>query len=337
MLALTNGAFPPPAPGQQPGYRSGDPQSFDSFEGLMAGLDRQLSYQLDVMSRAIAGKDLAHAERLPAPYVSALIRGPIESAKDITAGGAKYDFTSVDVRGLGTLVDSLLAIKRFVYDRRELGLEELVAIVLSDFEGQEVLRQRIIKETPKYGTGDTEADALALRIVERIHAHLKDRKNVRGGRYRIAYFSLGNHVVDGLFLGATPDGRRRGTPISNGVSPSNLVKPSGGPHASMRSVSKIPAEQASSGIALNIRFHPGFIKDARGLDTFTAMLKTYFAMGGMHLQPNFVSSDTLRDAQRHPERYRDLIVKVSGYSACFTDLGRSIQDDIIARAEFGSA
>lgn len=337
MLTLTNGAFPPPAPGQMSGYRSGDPASFDSFEGLMAGLDRQLSFQLDVMIRAIAGKDQAYEERLPAPYVSALIGGCIDSAKDITRGGAKYDFTSIDVRGLGTLVDSLLAIKRFVYDRRELGLGELVKIVLSDFDGQEVLRQRIINEVPKYGTGDAEADALALRIVERIHADVKERKNVRGGRYRVAYFSLGNHVVDGLFLGATPDGRRRGTPISNGVSPSNLVKPTGGPHASMRSVAKIPAEQASSGIALNIRFHPGFIKDARGLDTFTAMLKTYFALGGMHLQPNFVSSETLRDAQRHPERYRDLIVKVSGYSACFTDLGRSIQDDIIARAEFGSA
>ncbi len=337
LLTLTNGAFPPPSPGQQPGYRSGEPRSFDSFEGLMAGLDRQLSYQLDVMVRAIAAKDLAHQERLPAPYVSALIDGCIQSAKDITSGGAKYDFTSVDVRGLGTLVDSLLAIKRFVYERREVGLQELVEIVLSDFEGHEPLRQRIIKETPKYGTGNAEADALALRVVDRIHAQLKDRKNVRGGRYRVAYFSLGNHVVDGLFLGATPDGRRRGAPISNGVSPSNLVKPTGGPHAGMRSAAKIPAEQASSGIALNIRFHPGFIKDARGLDTFVAMLKTYFALGGMHLQPNFVSSETLRDAQRHPERYRDLIVKVSGYSACFTDLGRSIQDDIITRAEFGSA
>lgn len=336
MLALTNGAYPPPAPGQQPGYKSGDPADFDSFDGLMAGFDRQLSWQLDTMVRAIAAKDLAYAERLPAPYVSALIAGCIDNARDITRGGARYDFTSIDVRGLGTLVDSLLAIKMFVYDRRELALGELIAIVLADFREHEALRQRIINEAPKWGTGNAEADALALRILGRIHAQVGERRNARGGRYRLAYFSLGNHVVDGLFLGATPDGRRRGTPISNGVSPSNLVKPTGGPHAAMRSVAKLPAHQASSGIALNIRFHPGFIKDDRGLDTFTAMLKTYFALGGMQLQPNFVSSETLRDAQRHPERYRDLVVKVSGYSACFTDLGRSIQDDIIARAEFGA-
>ena len=335
MLTLTNGAFPPASTGQRPGYRSGDPASFDTFEGLMAALDRQLSHQLDTMVRAIAAKDLAHEEMLPAPYVSALVRGCVESAKDITAGGAKYDFTSVDVRGLATLVDSLLAVKTFVYDRRELSLGELVSIVLDDFRGQEALRQRILREAPKYGSGYPEADALGLRIVERIHGHVASRRNVRGGRYRVAYFSLGNHVVDGLFLGATPDGRRRGAPISNGVSPSNLVKPTAGPHACMRAVAQIPPAQASSGIALNIRFHPNFIKDARGLDTFSAMLKTYFSLGGMHLQPNFVSVETLRDAQRHPERFRDLIVKVSGYSACFTDLGRSIQDDIIARAEFG--
>lgn len=336
MPALTNGAFPPPSPGQRPGFKSGDPAGFDSFESLLAAFDRQLSHQLDVMVRAIAGKDEAHREMLPAPYVSALVHGCIESAKDVTDGGAKYDFTSVDVRGLATLVDSLCAIEHFVYERRELRLQELTAIVLDDFRGQEALRQRILREPPKWGGASARADALGLRILERIHGHLCERRNVRGGRFRVAYFSLGNHVVDGLFLGATPDGRRRGAPISNGVSPSNLVKPSGGPQAGMRSAAKIPPVLASSGIALNVRFHPSFIKDARGLDTFTALLKTYFALGGMHLQPNFVSLETLRDAQRHPDRYRDLIVKVSGYSACFTDLGRSIQDDIIARAEFGA-
>ena len=336
MLTLTNGAFPPPSPGQRPGYRSGDPADWRDFEGLMAALDRQLAHQLDVMVRAIAGKDSAHRERLPAPYVSALVHGCIESAKDVTDGGAKYDFTSIDVRGLATLVDSLLAIERFVYEKRELTLEQLVRIVLDGFDQQEELRQRILREPPKYGAGHAGADALALRILERIHTHLAGRRNVRGGRFRVAYFSLGNHVVDGLFLGATPDGRRRGAPISNGVSPSNLVKPTGGPQAGMRSAAKIPPVHASSGIALNVRFHPNFIRDARGLDTFAAMLRTYFAKGGMHLQPNFVSVETLRDAQRHPDRHRDLIVKVSGYSACFTDLGRSIQDDIIARAEFGA-
>jgi len=335
MLTLTNGAYPPPAPGQQAGYQSGDPAGFHTFEDLLRALDRQLAHQIDLMVRAIAAKDLAHRDMLPSPYVSALVDGCIESATDITGGGAKYDFTSIDLRGLGTLVDSLLAIERLVYDARELTLEELVDIVLDDFRGSEVLRQRILREPPKHGTGNARADALALRIVAAVHRHVEPRRNVRGGRFRVAYFSLGNHVIDGFFLGATPDGRLRGTPISNGVSPSNLAESSAGPQSCLRSLARLVPAQVSSGVALNMRFHPGFIADARGLETFAAMLETYFRLGGIHLQPNFVSREILRDAQRHPERHRDLIVKVSGYSACFVDLGRSIQEDIIARAEFG--
>lgn len=335
MLTLTDGRFPPPLPGQQQGHKSGAPTSFTTFEHIWAAFERQLSYQIGVMIRAIAAKDLTHKEMLPAPYVSALIEGCIESGLDVTAGGAKYDFTSIDVRGLGTLVDSLLAIRRLVYERREVSLKAFTQIVLDDFRDHEALRQSIIRGGPKYGTGDTRADDLALRVVSLIHKLVKGERNIRGGRYRVAYFSLGNHVIDGFFLGATPNGRRRGKPISNGVSPSNLVDAACGPQGSMRSAARFPAEQVSSGIALNVRFHPSFIKDARGLNTFAAMVRTYFKLGGMHIQPNVVSRETLLDAQRHPERHRDLVVKVSGYSACFTDLGRSIQDDIIARAEFG--
>ncbi len=335
LLTLSDGAYPPALPGQQLGYPSGELRGYTSFERLMAGFERQLAHQLDVMVRAIAGKDRAHRDQLPAPYVSALIDGCIDKAADITAGGARYDFTSIDVRGLATLVDSLLAIRHLVFERGEVTLAELVEAMLDDFRDHESLRQRLIHAPPKYGRGDAEADALAVRVVDMVHAELAERRNIRGGRFRAAYFSLGNHVIDGILLGATPDGRHRGSPISNGISPSNLIGGEAGPQAAMRSAARLPADQVSSGIALNLRFHPNVIADRRGLETFTAMLETYFALGGMHLQPNFVSTELLRDAQRHPERYRDLIVKVSGYSACFTDLGRSIQDDIIARAEFG--
>jgi formate C-acetyltransferase len=142
-------------------------------------------------------------------------------------------------------------------------------------------------------------------------------------------------VIDGFFLRATPDGRRRGEPISNGVSPSNLVAQPGGPLGPMRTVARFPAEQISSGIALNLRFHPNLLKTEAGVKIFARMIQTYFKLGGMHIQPNVVSSETLRAAQKNPEKYRDLVVKVSGYSAYFCDLGRSIQEDIIARTEFG--
>ena len=336
LLTLSNGSIPPRAPGQQEGFSSGSPESFGCFDDLLAGFERQLAHQLDTLIRAVAEKDLAHREILPAPYVSALIDGCIDRAADITAGGALYDFTSIDVRGLGTTLDSLLAIEWLVFQQRELSLDELWRIVLREFDGHEVLRQRLLRLPPKHGRSHPRADALMLDLVSRVHRQIDGRRNIRGGRYRLAYFSLGNHVIDGIFLGATPDGRLGGSPISNGVSPSDGLEVVGAPHTIMRSVAKIPPAQVSSGIALNMRFHPHFIEHERGLGAFADTLRTYFARGGMHLQPNVVSVDTLRAAQRHPERYRDLVVKVSGYSACFTDLGRSIQEDIIARAEYGA-
>jgi formate C-acetyltransferase len=175
---------------------------------------------------------------------------------------------------------------------------------------------------------------MARRVLEWLHGAVSTRRNPRGGSWRMCYYSYGNHVIDGILLGATPDGRKRGEPTSNGVSPSNLLDSSAGPTGVLRTVAGLPARLVTSGVSLNMRFFPDFIATDNGLDAFAAMLRTYFAMGGMHLQPNVISTETLRDAQRHPERYRDLVVKVSGYSAFYTDLGRSIQDDIIARCEF---
>ena len=334
LLALTDGRFPPPAPGQHPGHRSGDPRGIRCFEDLLAAFQRQLAHQVSLLVAATAAKDEAHLDLLPAPYVSALMADCIERARDLTDGGARYDFTGVILRGLATLVDSLLAIDTFVFRRQELSMAQLIKAILDDYRDQEALRWRLIREAPKYGTGDPEADALTLRVVEMIHQLLAGRRNARGGRYRAAYYSYGNHVIDGFLLGATPDGRRRGTPISNGVSPSNLVEPPGGPIGALRSVAAFPPDQVSCGLALNLRFHPSFIANKAKLETFAAMLLTYFAMGGMQLQPTIVSTEVLRAAQRDPGAHRDLVVKVSGYSAYFTDLGRSIQEDIIARAEF---
>ena len=337
MLALTGGRYPPPAPGQQQGFAGGDPRKMVTFETLLTGLRRQLAHQIAVLVEAVAAKDWAHRKVLPAPYVSALMEGCIEEAKDMTAGGARYDFTSVDVRGLATLVDSLLAIKALVYQRPdpEMDLQRFVQVVLSNFEGQEQLRCRIINEVPKYGTGDPAADELTLQVLDWVHGQIAGVRNIRGGRFRACYYSYGNHVIDGLLLGATPDGRRRGEPISNGVSPSNLITQPAGPLGAMRTVASFPPSRVSSGLSLNARFHPGFIASDQGLSTFAAMIRTYFSLGGMHIQPNVVSTETLRAAQQRPEEYRDLVVKVSGYSGYFCDLGRSIQEDIIARTEFG--
>jgi formate C-acetyltransferase len=260
----------------------------------------------------------------------------IERARDITDGGARYDFTSISLRGLATVVDSLLGIETLVYEREEMSLTDLVAVLLEDFDGQESLRQRLARSAPKFGAGSERADGLARDVVAWVHELLESRRNVRGGRYRACYYSYGNHVVDGLFLDATPDGRRRGEPISNGVSPSNLASPDAGPTAPLGAAAGLPPRQVSSGVSLNMRFHPRMLATDHGLDTFARLVLAYFDLGGMHLQPNVVSTELLREAQQHPERHPDLVVKVAGYSAYFADLGRTIQEDIIARCEFGS-
>jgi len=335
-MTMTNGAYPVPIFGQKPGMKTGEPDSFRSFDEFMDAFARQLEYNVDVLVKAVEGKDRAYMEFLPSPYVSALMDGCIESACDMTRGGAEYDFTSVIGRGLATTVDSLLAIREFVFDRRELSMSEIVDACLSDFAGREDLRLRLANSPHRYGRDDEVADRLAADIVEGFVDEAERHVNVRGGRYRAGMYSYGNHVLDGFYIGATPDGRRRGEPISNGISPCNRVGDGDGLTALLKSVAAVEQGRLSGGVSLNIKVHPSYIETDEGLAKMTSLLKTYFDLGGMHVQPNVVSNETLRAAQKDPENYRGLVVKVAGYSAYFTDLGRSIQDDIVDRCQFGA-
>jgi formate C-acetyltransferase len=263
-----------------------------------------------------------------------MIDGCIDTATDMTRGGARYDFTSLIGRGLATCVDSLLAIREFVYERRELSLSELTTACKSNFKGREDLRQRLANLAPKYGRDDEAADAVARQIVAAFTRIAEKHRNARGGRFRTGMYSYGNHVLDGFYIGATPDGRKRGEPISNGISPSNRIGQGNGLTAYMKSAAAIDQGLLSGGVSLNVKIHPSYIESNDGISKMASLLATYFELGGMHVQPNVVSDETLRAAQNDPDAYRDLVVKVAGYSAYFTDLGRSIQDDIIDRYQF---
>jgi pyruvate formate-lyase/glycerol dehydratase family glycyl radical enzyme len=335
-MTMTNGRIPVPVFGQKRSIKTGEPDSFNTFASFMKAFRLQLEHNIEVLVKAVEGKDRAYMEFLPAPYVSALTDGCIESATDVTRGGAPYDFTSVIGRGLATCADSLMAIKEFVFDRRELSLSELVDACLSNFKGREDLRQRLINVAPKYGRDEKDADAMARWLVDTFTDLAEKHTNARGGRFRAGMYSYGNHVIDGFYVGATPDGRRRGEPISNGISPSNRVGEGNGLTAYMRSASALGQGRLSGGVSLNVKLHPAYIEGDEGLRKMTSLLETYFEMGGMHVQPNVISDATLLAAQDDPDSYRDLVVKVAGYSAYFTDLGRSIQDDIIDRYQFGA-
>jgi formate C-acetyltransferase len=335
-MTMTNGRFPVPIFGQKRSIRTGDPDTFATFEDLMVAFQRQLEHNMDVLAIAMEGKDKAYMEFLPAPYVSAMMDGCIESATDMTRGGAKYDYSSMIGRGLGTCVDSLLAVKEFVYDRRELSMSELTDACLKNFKGREDLRRRLENRSCRYGRDDEEADAMAARVVKMFADRASTYKNARGGPVRSGMYSYGNHVIDGFYIGATPDGRRSGEPISNGISPCNRVGEGKGLTAMMKSVATVEQGRLSGGISLNVKIHPAYVESDEGVKKMSALLRTYFDLGGMHIQPNVVSNETLRAAQRDPDSYRDLVVKVAGYSAYFCDLGHSIQEDIIDRYQFGS-
>jgi pyruvate formate-lyase/glycerol dehydratase family glycyl radical enzyme len=319
--------------GGRVGAPTRDARGFKTFDEVKEAFREQLTFNIDRLVRAVEAKDRAHAEAFPSPLVSCTLEGCLESGRDMTRGGAKYNYGSITGRGLGTVVDSLAAIRWAVFERRMLTMEELVRHLRDNFRDAEPLRRELTTRAPKYGNDDPEADDIARWVTELFCEEVRKHACGRGGFYRPGMFSYGVHVSDGMYLGATPDGRRAGEPISNGVSPANGTEFEG-PTAVLRSAAAAAGAPLSDGTALNMRLSPALIATEEKAEKVAALIEAYFAMGGRHVQFNVVDSATLIDAREHPERYPDLVVRVSGYCAYFTDLGRSIQDDIIARTEF---
>jgi len=315
------------------GLATGDPRRWTSFDDVMDAFRKQLQYNVTMVAQAVNLRDSIYAEEFPAPYISSMIEGCIESGRDVTEGGSRYNFSSITARGLGTVADSLAAIKRLVFEEKVITMPELLRLLQTDFKGKEDLRQRLINGVPKYGNDEDYVDSIAREVAEAFCSEVVKHKSIRGGHFRPSFYSYGTHVFDGLFIGATPDGRKACEAISNGISPANN-REGKGPTAVLKSAAKLNHRMISNGNALNLRLHPSVVRNEEGLNNVSALIRTYFDMGGMHVQFNVVSSEMLRDAQLHPENYKDLVVRVSGYSAFYTDLGKSIQDDIIARTEF---
>jgi formate C-acetyltransferase len=330
-MVLTNGGYR--LMGGQ-GMPTGDPTRFETFDEVMDAFRRQLEHNVKMVVDAVNIKDAIYQAEFPAPFVSATLTGCVESGRDATDGGARYNFGSITARGLGTTADSLAAIKKLVFDDQVLTMSALVELLETNFEGKDELRHLLINRAPKYGNDDDYVDLIAKEIAELFCREVTENQSIRGGHFRPSFYSYGTHVLDGQFLGATPDGRMAGEAISNGISPAN-AREKKGPTAVLNSAAKLEHTLISNGNALNLRLLPSLVQDEAALGKVASLVKTYFHSGGMHLQFNVVSRETLVDAQNNPQDYRDLVVRVSGYSAFFTDLGKLIQDDIIARTEFG--
>jgi pyruvate formate-lyase/glycerol dehydratase family glycyl radical enzyme len=329
---LNNGADP--GTGKKIGLRTGDPCKFSSFGELLNAFVRQLNYFVDVKIRGNNIIERLYAEYLPTPFLSILINDCIANGKDYNDGGARYNTSYIQGVGLGTIADSLAAISYQVFDSKEITFEELLNALKADFAGHENLHQRLLNRTPKYGNDDDYADEIMKAVFRAYFSAIDGRPNTKGGCYRINLLPTTVHVYFGKAVGATPDGRKAGEPLSEGVSPVQGADRKG-PTAVMKSVSKIDHVK-TGGTLLNQKFSPNLLADDEGLDRLAHLIRTYFRLDGHHVQFNVVSAETLREAQKHPEKYRDLMVRVAGYSDYFVDLSVELQNEIIRRTEHKS-
>ena len=331
-ITLNNGVDP--RTGDKIGLETGDQCAFGSFEELLAAFRQQLDYFVDVKIKGNNVIERLYAEILPVPFLSLLISDCIVKGKDYNDGGARYNTNYIQGVGLGTVTDSLTAMKYQVYDEKQVTINELFDALRVDFKGYESLRQRLLNKTPKYGNDDDYADSVMRSVFEAYFGAIDGRPNTKGGKYRINLLPTTVHVYFGKMVGATADGRKACEPLSEGVSPVQGADRKG-PTAVVKSVSKIDHAR-TGGTLLNQKFAPELLEDAVGLDKLASLIRTYFRLDGHHIQFNVVNAETLREAQKHPEKYGDLLVRVAGYSDYFVNLSTELQNEIIKRTEHKS-
>ncbi len=331
-LTLNNGVDP--GMGKRIGLQTGDPAEFASFDEFMEAFTRQLNHLIDIKIKGNNIIERLYAEYLPAPFLSLLISDCIAKGKDYHDGGARYNTSYIQGVGLGSITDCLTAIRYHVFDKKDLTMREMLDALGEDFAGHEGLRQKLVNKTPKYGNDDDYADELMRAVFEVFFEAVEGRPNTLGGHHRINLLPTTVHVYFGSVIGATPDGRKAKEPLSEGVSPVQGADRKG-PTAVIKSVAKMDHAR-TGGTLLNQKFTPHLLATEDGIEKLAHLIRSFFRLDGHHIQFNVVSAATLRDAQKHPEKYRDLIIRVAGYSDYFVDLSVVLQNEIIKRTEHQS-
>ena len=318
-----------PLTGRKVGLSTGDVRRFDGFEDLYAAFERQLAHVVELKVRVNNYIEKMYARYSPAPFLSVVIRDCIARGRDYYDGGPRYNTNYIQCCGIGTVTDSLAAIRKHVFEDRKVDMAQLLTALDSDFSDQEPLRLFLFNKTPFFGNDDDIADELMQRIYASLYSAIDGKPNTKGSSYHLNMLSTTCHVYFGRMCGASANGRHAGLPISDGTSPSHGADRNG-PTAVIKSLSKMD-QVKSGGTLLNQRFLPSVLKDEAGLNGMAHLIRTYFKLNGHHIQFNVVDSDLLRRAQAAPDDYRDLLVRVAGYSDYFVDLDRDHQEEIIAR------
>lgn len=327
----------------QEGPKTGDPRAFETFEQFYAAFEKQLAYIVKKNVDMYNETDALRAKYSPTPYLSCLVHGCAESGRDATQGGAEINFTTLEGVTFATTVDSLLAIKHLVYDKKECTMDELIKALRDNWEGHDILQAKAKYKAPKYGRDDDEADLRALKVMDLFADETwKYKTQATNAQFRPGMLSWNYWVSDGYVLAASADGRAKGQFLSNAICPSNGAD-TGGPTANANSVGKAMGGRSKDGDYMDYRsnlpngashtitFSPAFLRDETHRDKFKAFLRGYIENGGSALQINILDADMLRDAQKNPDNYRNLLVRVTGYNAYFVTVGRELQDEIIAR------
>ena len=328
-LALNNGVDP--VTGKQISIATGDSREFRTFEDLYAAFLKQLEYVVLEKIKVNNYIDRMFAEYAPATFLSVLIDDCIAKGKDYYNCGPRYNTNYIQCTGLGTVTDAMSSVKKHVFEEGRYTMDQMLKMLKADFKGYEFDRQWIVNHTPFFGNDDDYADSIAVRVYDDLFKAIEGRPNIKGSCYHMNMLSTTCHIYFGKVLGASADGRHATLPISDGTSPSHGAD-THGPTAVVKSLGKLD-QTLSGGTLLNQRLIPQILKKEEDLNKLGQLIRAYFGLGGHHIQFNIVDTATLRDAQKHPEQYRDLMVRVAGYSDYFNDLCADYQEEIIARTE----
>ncbi len=326
-LALNNGVDP--VSGKKIGVETGDPAGFKTFDDLYAAFEKQLHHIVEIKIKGNQFIERLYADNAPAVFLSVLTDDCIKKGKDYNDGGSRYNTNYIQCVGIGTMVDSLSALKKHVFEEKTFKMKDALEAVRDNFSGSEPLRLTFANKTSRWGNDDDYADDLMKKVFNSLYDEIDGRPNTKGGCYHIDMLPTTCHIYFGSITGATPDGRLAGAPLSEGISPVQGADRNG-PTAVIKSCGKMDHIR-TGGTLLNMKFMPKVLEGEEGIDKLAQLVRTYFRYDAHHIQFNVVDSDTLRKAQAHPEEYRDLIVRVAGYSDYFCDIGHDLQEEIISR------
>lgn len=330
-VTLNNGRDP--LTDKKIGLQTGNPARFKNFKGLFSAYTKQLNYFINIKIKGNQIIERIYAKYMPAVFLSILIDDCIAKGKDYHNGGARYNTSYIQGVGIGSITDSLTAIKYHVFDKKDVSMAKLLKALRNDFKGYGLLRSKLWDDTPKYGNDDDYADDTMKKVFEIFFKAVDSRPNTKGGYFRINLLPTTVHIYFGSKIGASPDGRRARTPLSEGISPVQGMDKNG-PTSVIKSAAKMDHIR-TGGTLLNQKFTPKLLADEEGISKLAALIRAYFSMNGHHIQFNVVTAEMLKKAQKNPEKYRDLIVRVAGYSDYFVDIGKELQDEIIRRTEQG--